>query len=168
MELYLLRHGIAVDHGTPGYKESERPLTDEGFEKMEAIAAAIKKLKLSFDVILSSPYTRARQTAEVVARELDLMKKLEFTDHLIPSANPKRLIEEIRKNYSKAESLLLAGHEPFLSQFIAALVSGDLDSLFNMRKGGLCKLSVGALAYGKCAMLEWLMTPKQMIAISGK
>ena len=68
MNLYILRHGIAVEHGAPGYaKDADRPLTPEGERKLGQIAEAMKALELTFDLILSSPYLRARQTAEIVA-----------------------------------------------------------------------------------------------------
>ena len=64
MNLYILRHGIAVERGTPGYaKDADRPLTLEGERKLQLIAQAMKALDLAFDLILSSPYLRARQTA---------------------------------------------------------------------------------------------------------
>jgi phosphohistidine phosphatase len=56
----------------------------------------------------------------------------------------------------------LVGHEPYLSELIALLIAGDAPVRITMRKGGLCKLSVDALQYGRCAVLEWLLTPKQM------
>ena len=71
MNLYILRHGIAAERGTPGYaNDADRPLTPEGERKLQLVAAAIKALELGFDLILSSPYLRARQTAEVVAARI--------------------------------------------------------------------------------------------------
>ena len=75
MKLYILRHGIAVEPGTPGYEtDADRPLTSEGERKMRQIAGAMEALELSFDLILSSPYLRARQTAEIVAEVLTARK----------------------------------------------------------------------------------------------
>ena len=75
MDLYLLRHGIAVEPGSPGYaKDADRPLTPEGERKLGQIAEAMEALELSFDLILSSPYVRARQTAEIVAATLKARK----------------------------------------------------------------------------------------------
>ena len=77
MNLYLLRHGIAVEPGTPGCeKDSERPLTPKGKRQLRQIAAAMKKMDLRFDLILSSPFLRARQTAEIIAESLTLKKQL--------------------------------------------------------------------------------------------
>ena len=163
MNLYILRHGIAVEPGTPGYeKDADRPLTPEGERKLLQIAEAMEALDLTFDLILSSPYLRARQTAEIVAESLKARKRLEFSDCLTPGGNPKKLIEIINRLQPPPENVLLVGHEPYLSGLISLLVSGDASLALVMKKGGLCKLSTGSLKPGRCAALEWLLTPKQM------
>jgi phosphohistidine phosphatase len=162
MEIYILRHGIAVDRGTPGYKkDSDRPLTEEGEEKMQQIAKAILAMDLKFDLILSSPYIRARQTAVFVATELD--QEVTLTEYLVPDGNHLELIREI--NDEKPQRVLLVGHEPDLSQLISILMSGDSETTIELKKGGLCKLTADRLAFGKCATLNWLLTPKQLRAI---
>ena len=68
-----------MEPGTPGFEnDSERPLIPKGERRLRSAAAAMKKLELSFDLILSSPFLRARQTAEIVAGELKLKKRLKF------------------------------------------------------------------------------------------
>src|SRR5205823_3949413 len=85
MNIYLLRHGIAVDPSAPGFpKDADRPLTPKGRRRLRQIAGAMGALKISFDVILSSPYVRAQQTAELVTKILKRRKKLKFTDELTP------------------------------------------------------------------------------------
>jgi len=159
MEIYILRHGIAVERGTPGYKkDSERPLTKEGEEKMHQIAEAMLGMGLQFDLILSSPYIRAKQTAQIVAGELD--EEVTSTDFLIPDANGLELIAEI--NDEKPQRVLLVGHEPDLSRLISLLVSGGSDATIELKKGGLCKLTSDKLTFGRSATLNWLLTPKQL------
>ena len=159
MEIYVLRHGIAVDRGSPGYKkDSDRPLTNEGEEKVHQIAKAILAMDLKFDVILSSPYVRAQQTAQIVATEID--EEVTLSELLIPNGNPLELIREL--NDEKAQRVLLVGHEPYLSGLISVLVTGDSDAAIELKKGGLCKLSADRLAFGQCATLNWLLTPKQL------
>jgi phosphohistidine phosphatase len=166
MELYVLRHAIAVERGTPGYeRDSERPLTTKGARKMHNIAEGMQALGLEFDLILSSPYTRARETAEIVAGVFDLGKKLHFTDHLAIDGDPRLLVDEINREHEHAGSIVLVGHEPYLSGFISTLLSGDDHLSITMKKGGLCKLYVDSLQYGRCATLEWLMTPRQMTGL---
>ena len=163
MNLYILRHGIAVESGTPGYeKDSERPLTPEGERKLARIAGAMKEMELTFDLILSSPYVRARQTAEVVARCFRAGKALEFSDELTPGGDPRALIGEIHRHEPEPRDVLLVGHEPYLSDLVAMLVAGKTGLTVTLKKGGLCKLGTESLKYGPCASLEWLLTPKQM------
>jgi phosphohistidine phosphatase len=122
----------------------------------------MEALGLSFDLILSSPYLRARQTAEIIAEALKARKKLELSDNLTPGGSAKKLVDLLNHLRPSPESVLLVGHEPYLSTLISLLVAGDASLAMVMKKGGLCKLSVESLAPGRCATLEWLLTPKQM------
>jgi phosphohistidine phosphatase len=163
MNLYILRHGIAVDQGTPGYEnDADRPLTREGERKLQRIARAMKALDLDIDLILTSPYVRARQTAECVAELLKLSRKLEFTNTLTPGGDSSQLVELIARRQPPPENVLLVGHEPYLSGLVSLLVAGAEGFAVVLKKGGLCKLSVDALMHGRCAAISWLLTPKQM------
>ena len=162
MEIYILRHGIAVERGSPSYKkDSDRPLTKEGEDKMHQIAEAMLGMGLRFDLILSSPYMRANQTARIVAAELD--EEVTFTNFLVPDGNALELIAEI--NGERPQRVLLVGHEPDLSLLISVLVTGGSNAAIELKKGGLCKLTSEKLAFGQCATLNWLLTPKQLRAM---
>src|SRR5262249_12612589 len=106
--------------------------------------------------ILSSPYKRAEQTASIVANELD--EEVTFTEFLEPDGNGLELIAEI--NDEKPQRVLLVDHEPYLSQLISVLTTGDSDAAIELKKGGLCKLTTDKLTCGRCATLNWLLTPK--------
>ena len=163
MHLYLLRHGIAVDLVARRFAEdADRPLAPEGERKLWQVAEAMEALDLSFDLILSSPYVRARQTAEIIAEALKARKKLEFSASLTPGGSTKKLIEYLHRLQPPPDNMLLVGHEPYLSGLISLLVAGDTTSAVVMKKGGLCKLSMESLKHGRCAALEWLLTPRQM------
>ncbi len=163
MNLCLLRHGIAVERGSPGYaQDADRPLSPEGERKLRVIAEAMQALELSFDLVLSSPYLRAHQTAEVVAKTLDLRKKLRFSDSLVPDGSTRRLVEFLNRLQPAPESVLLVGHEPYLSGLISLLVAGKRSCSVTLKKGGLCRLTTESLKHGRCAALEWLLTPGQM------
>jgi len=166
MNLYILRHAIAVEAGTPGIEnDAQRPLTQEGTVKMRSIARGMRKLDLGLDLILSSPYARARQTAEIVAGEFKLKSEFHVTNALIPGAPGGKIITEIVKRYPQKNGVLLVGHEPSLSALIAKLLSGDPTLSINMKKGGLCWLSSDSLAYDRCATLEWLLYPFQLVEL---
>ena len=163
MNLFILRHGLATEPGSAGFaKDADRPLTPKGERKLWKIAEAMEQLEISLDVIVSSPYVRARQTAEIVADALGLRKKLELTEHLTPAGSVKKLIALINDRKPPPEGVLLVGHEPYLSELISLLLAGNTEVAVEMKKGGLCKLMIEALEHGQCATIDWLLTPKQM------
>jgi phosphohistidine phosphatase len=161
MDLYLIRHAIAEDIAGDGHgADSERRLTSEGATKMRRIAKALKDAGLAFDLILSSPYVRARQTAEIVAKVYGLKKALELTPELAPHGNPRKLMELLANTHRKRRSVVLVGHEPYLSTLISLLLSGGTSLSVRLKKAGICKLTAEEPAYGQCATLEWLLTPR--------
>lgn len=163
MNLYVLRHGIAAEPGTPGFKhDRERPLTPDGKRKMRGVAKAMSVMDLSFDLVFSSPFVRARQTAEIVVKLLHAQKTLALAEELAVGGNPRALIDRIRRLDPQPANVLLVGHEPFLSRLVSALVAGDSSASVTLKKGGLCKLAAESLEYGRCATLEWLLTPAQL------
>src|SRR5437764_11997767 len=121
MKLYILRHGDAVEGGDPRYKENERPLTPKGIQRTKQLAHVLSEMEVSFEYILTSPLQRAQETAEIVARGLKLPERLDTTDHLAPSGAMDKLVEEINMLRPVPETVLLVGHEPYLSGFISLL-----------------------------------------------
>jgi phosphohistidine phosphatase len=169
MNLYFIRHGIAVDEGTPGSEsDSERTLTDKGRKKMRQIAKGLRALGVEFDLILSSPYVRTRETAEILADVFKMKKKIAFTENLIPLGNPELLIGEIKEKYS-TDSIALVGHEPHLSTLIGILVAENAKLDITLKKGGVCYLSADDLHHhDHRATLEWLLTPGILTDIGEK
>lgn len=166
MELYILRHGIAAERGSGDVpSDSQRPLTPDGIKKLRRIVGAMRSLDLTFDLILCSPYARARHTADIVARGLRLERALEPSALLEPGADLEALIADLASRRKDADRVLLVGHEPVLSSLISLLVSGETDLEITLKKGGLCKLAIRAMSPGRCATLEWLLTPKHLAAI---
>ena len=166
MKIYLIRHSNAVDPGTPGYEEdSLRPLTEKGRDKMNEIASAIKGLDVKPDLIVSSPYIRARQTAEILAKVLKHKKDLAFSDTLVPTGNADDIVGEINEKYN-VDELVLVGHEPCFSILIGTLTAGNPELAINLKNGGVCCLSSDDLHTERKAVLEWLLTPKILIELS--
>jgi phosphohistidine phosphatase len=166
MTLYVLRHGIAVERGTAGFtQDSDRPLTAEGKQKLKRIARAIRVMELEFDVILTSPYLRARQTAELVAGALRMTRKVQVCTPLVAEAEAEEVVEHLKTLQPPPESALLVGHEPQLSQLISLLLGGAPGLMIALKKGGLCKLTVPAWNAGPTAILDWLLTPRQMASM---
>jgi len=164
MNLFILRHGIAVERDPQSFPDdSRRPLTLKGEDRVRLICDAMQALELSFDHILSSPYLRASQTAEIVATALGARKLLEFCDELTPEGDPKALLRQLGRLEPTPENVLLVGHEPYLSALISQIISGEPTAAIDLKKGGLVKLEITAqLRFGTCATLAWLLTPKQM------
>jgi len=160
MELYFLRHGLAGQHGDPQYKnDSLRPLTAEGCRKVRLASLGMKILGLKFDTILSSPYARARQTAEIVAK-IHTMKnhQINLTNNLLPPASIKKLLGEIHSRFPKSNNILLVGHEPHLTQLVSSLLECPAPLIIDFKKAGLCNISIDH----DQATLKWLLTPKQL------
>ena len=165
MNLYILRHGKACARSPKWHPDGTRPLSREGEKKMFNVARGIQSLHLSFDLILTSPYIRAFRTAEILAEVFESKKVFE-TSNLVAEAEPKAVIDEINESFPELSQIVLVGHEPFLSRLISILLSGKDDVSTNLRKGGLCKLSVKKLSFGPCATLEWLMTPRHLARLA--
>ena len=166
MNLYIVRHAIAVKRGTPGYDDdSQRPLTDKGRKKMNKIVKGLRQFGIELDTILSSPYVRARDTAKILANEFNRVDQIRFTDNLIPPGDFKDLINEIQEKYD-VESLALVGHEPMLGELISWLTTGNKDLQIDFKKGGVCYLSADHLYQDHRATLEWLLTPALMVELS--
>ena len=166
MKIYLVRHGIAYEPGEASYEDdTQRPLTDKGWDKMNKVARVLKRLNVKPDVILSSPYLRAHQTAEIFAKELKYKKnKIEFSERLLPTSQPEPIIAEIIAKYL-VEELVIVGHEPCLGLLISVLTAGDPDLAINVRYGSVCCLSTDDFRIERRATLEWLLTPKISIKI---
>src|SRR5215470_15050638 len=100
MQLYIVRHGIAIDREAPKCPpDPERFLTDEGKEKTRQVAKGIAKIGIVADLFWSSPYVRAMQTAEIFAAELDYSRhKIRRTDLLLPGADSALLFRELAKD----------------------------------------------------------------------
>lgn len=164
MNLYLMRNAIAVEPDE-GFEESERPLSERGRRRIGKIARKLTKLDLSFDLILTSPYLCARQTADFVADALEVKSKYVVeTANLCPTASGNQLVEEICAR-GPLDFILVVGHEPFLGHLIGTLVAGDASLSIGLKHGGLCNLSIKQISFGRCATIEWLMTPSQLIAM---
>jgi len=159
MNVFLLRHGIAADPGSRN--DSERPLTSEGRLKLLKVARGLRNLEVSFDIILSSPYSRARDTARLIAKCLNC-RQLMMEPGLVPGGSARATIRRVNALKPQPENVLLVGHEPDLSRLISLLTAGHSGIQMTMKKGGVCKLSVETLKHGRCARLEWLLTPKQL------
>lgn len=162
MILYIIRHAIAAPAGEQG-EDSLRPLTDKGRKKMRKIARGLMELEAQIDLILTSPYLRATQTARILAKTFDLKKsKVVITENLTPIGDLDQLINEIGEKYADIQNIALVGHEPSLSSLAAVLISGEPSLSLTLKKGGVCRLTLDTIQYARCATLDWLLFPSQL------
>jgi phosphohistidine phosphatase len=135
-------------------------LTPRGIQRTKLLAQALEQMEISFDAVLSSPLLRAKQTAEIVVRGMQLPATLKLTESLSPSGSMEKLVREITSIRPVPDNVLLVGHEPYLSSFISLLCAGGTGLLLTLKKGGLCRLEVDRLICAQCATLEWLLPPR--------
>ncbi|MFO0837698.1 MAG: phosphohistidine phosphatase SixA [Phycisphaerae bacterium] len=167
MRLFIMRHGVAGEHGDPDYPDdSLRPLTPDGRKKTRRVARGIAALGIEFDAVLTSPLARARQTADLVVAELELLaEQLIETTSLSPGASRQALLDELSRQDAGA-SVLLVGHEPDLSQLISELIAGDAEDVaVMMRKAALCELELDEVPPTQRGELRALLQPKHLRAI---
>ena len=120
MELLIVRHAIAVEHGDPAYKrDDDRPLTPEGMHKFRLAARGLREFTEKPDRIVSSLLIRARQTAEILRDALAPDVKIEFCDDLVPGGDFAGAVTFLRQ--LGAERVAIVGHEPHLSGFTSYL-----------------------------------------------
>lgn len=163
MNLYLLRHAIAVEAGAPGCsRDADRRLSEEGIRKLESVAIAMRGMGLEIEVVLTSPYVRARETARYVARVLGGDIPLVEAPSLSPSGTPASVARSLKALAPMPENVLLVGHEPNLGELASWLLSGNTRAQIRFKKAGLCRLSCAGLNTGARATLEWLLTPRQL------
>jgi phosphohistidine phosphatase len=159
MRLYVVRHAIASPHGTPGVKDDDRALTEEGVQKMREAAAGLRALDYVPEAILSSPLLRARQTAELLLEIFGKGIEFKTTPSLAPSGSRQDLYREIALYDKKMKSLMLVGHQPSLGEIAGEISWGSTDHYVELRKGGTCAIdleSVRGIPKGK---LVSLLTP---------
>ncbi len=159
MQLYIVRHGIAVDREDPKCPpDPERFLTQEGIEKTRQVANGVAQIGVVPDLLLSSPYLRAFQTAEIFAAELEYSKnKIRKTDLLLPGAEPLQLFRELAKD-KDLSSIFLFGHAPHLDDVIATSL-GSRHHLTSLKKAGVALVQLKRLSPPSGELL-WLATPK--------
>ena len=163
MNLYLIRHAIAEEE-SPSVEDRQRALTEKGAKKMRNIAKGLKTLGIEFDYIISSPYVRAQQTAEILWDVLKLRKKIVISESISPMGDPNQLLAEINENYT-VNSLAIVGHEPYLSNLISLLTAGGAPIEMTFKKGWVCYLTTDDFHHTRKATLQWLLTPGVLVEI---
>jgi phosphohistidine phosphatase len=158
IELYILRHGIAAQPGTPGIADDERALTEKGEKRMRQIARGLRALDLKLDRIVTSPLIRARATAEIVARELGMQTRLEVANALQTGSSAPSISRWLRDR--PEERLMIVGHNPTLSDLVSLLVIGSEHPLLcDLKKGAIAALTRASSA-AELYKIAWIAPPR--------
>lgn len=161
MDIYILRHGKASERLSNVKSDAKRKLTEVGKTELEEIVKGLKKFNISFDFIISSPLTRALETAQIVAKKIGNKNRIIIWDELKPEAS----VIEIQKKLSTLNvnaKILLVGHDPHLTNLIASIISIDCNVNVLLKKGGFAHLRVTNSKSKFVGSLRSLLTPKQL------
>lgn len=141
MKLHVLRHGIAISRDDPACPpEADRFLTPKGIAKTKAAARGLRTLGIKPDLVFTSPFLRAVETAEIACNALEFpVKKLKHTNALKPDSKPEELFVEL--SGLKAEEVLCVGHAPNVDRVIAYAM-GSRSAVTSLKKAGLASLEI--------------------------
>jgi phosphohistidine phosphatase len=171
MELFILRHGLAGSREEWVGRDAERPLTDKGRARSREVARGLARLGVAPDVIVTSPFLRAAETAHLTAAALNAPV---VETHALEPGVLRQEYRLLLQPYDDGASVMLVGHEPDLSDFIGMLIAGPARARVDLKKGACARLLVDAAALvaqrggeAPVATLEWLMTAKSLAYIAG-
>lgn len=159
MEIWLLRHAAAEERADSG-RDADRTLTEDGHRRAREVARGLAALESGIALVLTSPYARARQTAEPAARALKLSARLRETAALEPDRDPEDVLAEVRAE--RVESVLLVGHEPHMGALLGRLVFGRGGPTIPMKKAAVARVSWEGSGPGS---LRALLPPKVLALI---
>jgi len=155
MIIYFLRHASAGKTMLNPKKDERRPLDEEGILQARYIGRLLANLDVQVDQIVSSPLTRARQTASLVANELAFESALQIDDALRPDAELEQF-QAMLARYKKYDAIMVVGHNPSLTEFLSKSISGGPGAQIEFKKGAVAKLEMT----GRTGTLQWLVTAK--------
>jgi phosphohistidine phosphatase len=164
-ELYLIRHGLAVERGENFPDDTKRPLTPRGIQRLRQEGKALAALDVTFDVMLTSPLVRARQTAEALAATFREPPPIVNSQALAPGGTHNGIIDELAGQSHRRKKIAIIGHEPGLGELAARLLG--LRKPLAFKKGAVCRIDVSALPLTGPGELKWFLTPRILRKIGG-
>jgi len=157
LELYLIRHGVAAERGPEYPDDSKRPLTSKGIAGVRREAKGLNALGITIDLIVTSPLTRTRQTAQIIAETLSNKPAVVQSDALAPAGTPAAVMQEIARHAKKGR-LALVGHDPNISELAGRLIGAR--SPVEFKKGAMCRIDFDVLPPKALGQLRWFMPPR--------
>jgi phosphohistidine phosphatase len=164
MDLYFVRHAAAYGRDPDRWPDdSRRPLTPEGEEEFRLAARGLARIASRADAILSSPYQRAWQTAQILS-ELDSWPAPEPSPVLEPTLPPQKAALAL-EDY--AGTVAVVGHRPCLHELAAYLLTGEAHGVeITIKKGGVACIRFDGTLEPGAGELRWLLTPKALRSLS--
>ena len=165
MYLYIVRHAIAEEREDFLQKNSDdslRPLTAKGQRRMQNVILKLKSELKDIDLVVTSPFVRAKQTATLIS-ELIGKPKIEESAELVPHATASAFVNWIKAHGKNKKKVMIVGHEPHLSTLISYLLSGNNNNGFvEMKKSSIAMIETGSFEEitPSRASLIWLFPPK--------
>lgn len=157
MDLFVLRHGEAGKHSASP-DDHKRSLTNVGRKEIEKVGQSLKNLNIEFDHIFTSSLSRSIETAEIILKYAK-SKKNDKLEELRPEGNKLFLYQKLSK-LKRDSTVLLIGHEPYLSDVISEAISGIPNCKIDLKKAGLARINVISFVPKINGELRWLLTPK--------
>lgn len=141
-----------------------RPLTLKGRKRMQKVCVYLQDFIKEFDVIVSSPLVRARQTAEIVSQIYFDTKVLEAPE-LVPHSPPQAFVKWLRTQARSYRRIAVVGHEPQLSSFASYMLAGKTESFIDLKKSGIIALELESFAQAEAgeAQLLYSIPPKFLV-----
>lgn len=164
LEIILLRHGFAGDrnkfmHKT-GLPDSKRPLTAAGKRGLRPVTKALRLIVSNIDLILTSPYTRAYETAQILNKTFFKASFL-VCPKVLPTSAPVQTLKFLRSQKFSG-TVVLVGHEPQLSRFLSFILTGEVTSNFHIKKGGFAIIECDLNLTPRLARLKCLVQPSHI------
>jgi phosphohistidine phosphatase len=156
-ELYVVRHAIAAERGPDWPDDDLRPLTEKGIARFKEGVAGLKWLDVALDEIFTSPLVRAKQTADLLAKDISGRPPVKLLPALAPGHAPEEVMTQLAK-IAKRRRVAVVGHEPGLGELAAHLLEATRPLPF--RKGGVCRIDLQGLTGKRPGSLTWFVTPK--------
>lgn len=163
MQLIVIRHAIAMEReewAKSGRPDSDRPLTDTGRRRMRKNARGLQRVSPHPQLIATSPWLRAADTARVVAETLGV-ERMETIDAMLPDRHPRELAEWLNER-ADLTAVAVVGHEPHLGELVTWLIGGKGGSNFEFKKGGASLLRFEDKVDAASGTLLWHLTPSQL------
>ncbi|MFO0773555.1 MAG: phosphohistidine phosphatase SixA [Nitrospiraceae bacterium] len=158
MEFILMRHGIAVEPEEWQGEEALRPLTEKGRAKTREAAEGLAALGIKPTALLSSPFTRAHETAEIVHQALGCKRAIQICDELTPDRKPEDVLALLEK-LGKKTCVVCVGHEPLLGALAGLFLFGKSTTNLAFRKAGACCITFDDVPMSGKGQLDWWLRP---------